>query len=59
MLRNSSSYLFTELPLCKETLNRLEFWIPRRGFRIPGTGFESVSLKLGLGITVVSRTRIP
>ena len=57
--RNSSSYLFTELPLCKETLDSLEFWIPRHWFRISGTGFESMSLELGLGITVVSRIRIP
>ena len=46
VLRNSPSYLFTELPLCKETLDFLEFWIPRREFRIPGRRFESLSLEL-------------
>ena len=54
MLRNSPSYLFTELPLCKETLDSLEFWIPCRGFRIPCKGFESSSLELGFWILVVN-----
>ena len=29
---------------CKQILDSLdlEYWIPRRGFRIPGTGFFSV-----------------
>ena len=29
------------------------FWIPRRGFRIPGTGFQSFSMELGFWIPIV------
>ena len=32
----------------------LGFWTPRRGFRIPGTGFPSLSVKLRFWIPVVS-----
>ena len=32
----------------------LEFWIPRRGFQIPGTEFQSLSVELGLWIPMVS-----
>ena len=32
----------------------LGFWIPRRGFRIPGTGFQSLSAELGIWIPIVS-----
>ena len=32
----------------------LRFWIARRGFRIPGTGFQSQSVELGFWIPVVS-----
>ena len=28
--------------------DRLGFWIPHRGFQIPGTGFQFLSLELGL-----------
>ena len=29
----------------------LGFWIPRRGFLIPGTGFQYLSVELGFWIT--------
>ena len=32
----------------------LEFWIPRRGFRIQGTGFQPLSVELGFRIPIVS-----
>ena len=32
---------------CKGMQDSLGFWIPRRGFRIPGTTFQSRSVKLG------------
>ena len=32
----------------------IEFWIPRRGFRIQGTGFQSLSVELGFRIPIVS-----
>ena len=39
---------------CKLIQDSLEFWTPRRGFRIPGTGFQSLSVKLRLWIPIVS-----
>ena len=39
---------------CKGIKDTLGFWIPRRGFRIPGTGFRSLSVELGLWISIVS-----
>ena len=35
---------------CKGTQDSLGFWIPRREFRIPGTGFQSLSMELGFWI---------
>ena len=32
----------------------LGFWIPRRGFRIPGTGFQSLPAERGFWIPIVS-----
>ena len=32
---------------CKGIQDRLGFWIPRRGFQIPGTAFQSLVLELG------------
>ena len=32
----------------------LGFWIPSRGFRIPCTGFQSLSVEVGLWIPIVS-----
>ena len=32
----------------------LGFWIPHHWFRIPGTGFQSLSVELGLWISIVS-----
>ena len=29
---------------CKRIQNSLGFWIPRRGFQIPGTGFQYLSV---------------
>ena len=33
----------------------LGFWIPRRGFQIPGTGFQSLSVELGFWIPIFRR----
>jgi len=32
----------------------LGFWIPRRGFRIPGTGFPFLPMEVGFRIVIVS-----
>ena len=32
----------------------LGFWIPHRGFRIPGTGFQYLSVELGFWIPIVT-----
>ena len=42
---------------CKGTQNSLGFWILRRGFRIPGTGLQSLSVKLGFWIPSISGNR--
>ena len=34
----------------------LGFWIPRRGFRIPDTGFKYLSIELGFWIPIFSRS---
>ena len=39
---------------CKGIQDSLGFWIPRRGFRIPGTGFKSLSVAVGFWISIVS-----
>ena len=39
---------------CKKLQDSLGFWTPRRGFRIPGTGFQSLSVKLRFWILIVS-----
>ena len=44
-------HLFTS---CEGIQDRLGFWIPRRGFQIPGTGFQSLSVELGFWIPIVS-----
>ena len=38
---------------CKGIQDRLGFWIPRRGFRILGAGFQSLSMELGFWIPIV------
>ena len=38
---------------CKGIQDSLGFWIPRRGFRIPVTGFQSFSVELGFWIPIV------
>ena len=40
----------------KAIQDSLGFWIPRRGFRIPGTGFKFLSLELGFWIPIVSES---
>ena len=35
---------------CKGIQDSLGFWIPRRGFRILGTGLQSLSMELGFWI---------
>ena len=39
---------------CKGIQDSVGFWIPRRGFRIPGTGFQSLSVEVGFWISIVS-----
>ena len=39
---------------CKGIQDSLGFWIPRHGFRIPGTGFQSLSVELGFWIPIAS-----
>ena len=43
-------YYFTT---CKGIQDSLRFWIPRRGFRIPVTGFQSLSVELGPGFWIL------
>ena len=38
----------------KEIQDSTGFWIPHRGFRILGTGFQSLSVELGFWIPIVS-----
>ena len=40
-------------PMYKGIQDSLGFWIPRRGFQIPGTGFQSLSVELGFWIRIV------
>ena len=40
---------------CKGIKDSLGFWIPRPGFRIPGTGFPSLLVKFGFWIPIFSR----
>ena len=44
-------HLFTS---CEGIQDRLGFWIPRCGFQIPGTVFQSLSVELGFWISLVS-----
>ena len=39
---------------CKEIQDSFGFWIPSHGFRIPGTGFQSLSVEIGFWIPIVS-----
>ena len=43
-------YYFTA---CQGIKGSLGFWIPRRGFRIPVTRFQSVSVELGPGFWIL------
>ena len=47
-------YLVHDFFPCKKLQDSLGFWTPRRGFRIPGTGFQSLSVKLRFWILIVS-----
>ena len=40
--------------LCKGIQDSLRFWIPRRGFRISGTEFQSFSVEIGFRNPIVS-----
>ena len=44
-------HLFTS---SKGIQDSLGFWIPRGGFQIPGTVFQSLSVELGFWIPIVS-----
>ena len=46
--------LYTGIGPCNGIQDSLGFWIPYRGFRIPGNGFQSLSVELGLWIPIVS-----
>ena len=48
-----------EHPHVREFQDSLRFWIPRRGFRIPGTGFQPLSVELGFCIPIFGGFRIP
>ena len=37
----------------------LGFWIPRRGFRTDGAGFQSLSMELGFWIPIVGGIPMP
>ena len=51
---------FKDLPHLKESKTVLEFWIPRYGFRIPGTGFRILcQWKLDSGFQSLVAFRIP
>ena len=44
-----------QIALCKGIQDSLRFWIPLRGFRIPGNRFRiSLSVELGFWIPIVS-----
>ena len=42
------------LTSCKGIQDSLGLWIPRCGFWIPGTGFQSLQVELGFWILIVS-----
>ena len=44
---------------CKGFQDSLGFWIQCRGFRIPGTGFQSSSVELGILIPIILGFQIP
>ena len=44
---------------CKGFQDSLGFWIQCRGFRIPGTGFQSSSVELGISIPIILGFQIP
>ena len=46
-------YLVHEFFPCKKIQDSLEFWTSRRGFRIPGTEFQSLLVKLRFWIPIV------
>ena len=39
---------------CERIQDSLGFWIPHCGFRIPGTGFQYLSVELGFWIAMIS-----
>ena len=41
-------------PMYEANQDSLGLWISRRGFRIPDTGFQSLSVELGFWIPIVS-----
>ena len=54
MTSHSGTRLLAHIAPCKEIQDSLGFWILRCGFRIPGTGFQSLSVELGFWIPIVS-----
>ena len=49
------SSILKRLASCKGIQDSFGFWIPRHGFRIPGTGFQSLSVvKLGFRMLIFS-----
>ena len=54
-VRNLHVVLYEEwIAPCKGIQGSVGFWTPRRGFRIPGTGFQSLSVELGFWTPIVS-----
>ena len=45
--------LYPAIAPCKEIQGNLGFWTPRRGFQIPGTGFQFLSVELEFWIPIL------
>ena len=54
MTSHSGTLLLAHIAPCKEIQDSLGFWILRCGFRIPGAGFQYLSVELGFWIPIVS-----
>ena len=53
LTRESFGWFVQNFAKYKGIQDSLGFWIPRRGFRIPGAGFQSFSVELGFWIPIV------
>ena len=67
MIRLSGSHFTRTYPIydaplfapCKEIQDSVGFWIPRCRFRIPSTGFRTLSVEFGFQIPIVNGIRDP